>query len=64
MSDYQPHWDLSTIPESAWNSENGRRNFRKRWVNPEWSRKRAALKVQADLRKAKREYKRIFDAVR
>lgn len=26
MSNYQPHWDLSTIPEPEWNSEHGRRN--------------------------------------
>ena len=26
MSNYQPHWDLSTIPDPEWNSENGRRN--------------------------------------
>ncbi len=25
MSNYQTHWDLSTIPEREWNSENGRR---------------------------------------
>jgi hypothetical protein len=26
MSNYQPHWDLSTIPDEAFASENGRRN--------------------------------------
>jgi rubrerythrin len=25
MSNYQPHWDLTTIPDPEWSSEHGRR---------------------------------------
>lgn len=31
MSNYQPHWDLSTIPDELWNSENGKRCAAKRY---------------------------------
>lgn len=63
MSKHQPHWDLSTIPDDVWNSEQGRRVVSKRWQNihPEIRAKRKEqLQIQKELRAAEREYKRLF----